>query len=474
MTPVTTAQPQDQTADRRRIKRGMRPSFPALWHLRTLGVLRMRKGGPDAWNYDAWKQAAEAATAAPKRVVIIDTPVDHQHPNLQGAIDLGLMRDFSVTDAGFFPLRELSGDDAESRSALVARLDGDDSLIARKIRKETAADWVPSPVETTMRPGAHGTAVAGLIAARVQTTQLWDPAIIGDPEDSDRGAGLRPQRLPYCGVNPFCRVVPISISATPNPKMIAAALAYAVKLQPDVVVIADSWDFPGLDAITVKGGKPKGRKGQTPPAEALLSLVATFKTLCETAQVFCAAGNEDLDTPVYPAAFSVEDWGPWAVGACDEQGNDLNYSPDHAELLDKGYKMIKTLSTEVSRFDRDVTKIDPWQEVDPQLGLPDGDATFANKDIVTTDARGQAGYNPSPYDHLPSVQAIADGTDGYYDIASLYARFSGTSAACAIAGGLASLVPKAENDSPKDPPTAAQLTGLFDLQKAMHLFGKGH
>ena len=477
---------------------GLRPSFHALWHLLPLGVV----SNLTDFKSDDWKVAAKAAKKNPVKVAVIDTPVAYNHPNLRGAIDIGLMRDFSTSDLGNFVVRifedrdQNDGADLISRKNLEQKVKGKQGELERAISSELLEikAWLPkaaklkdlqktlhellesgrglgdqvqanqiqeyiaqlehdsSPAgmkvhyEMTPNFGSHGTSVAGLIGARPTQIDLFKPPYFG--EDLEKPDVIKNLELPYAGINPFCRIIPISISSTPNPKMLLQAIKYARLIDPDVVVIADSWDRP-KDADVISDWQ---------------AIKTAFLELCKSSIVVCAAGNEPRNSLVYPASLSQSEKsgaGPWAVGACDEKGTDLSYSPDFQVINGLGHRMIKTLSSEHSRYDRDVKRLDPWENVDPELKLPEGDSDFPPTNIVATDVPGDAGYNPSPYRSTPDPDGC------HYEIASLFCRFSGTSAATAIAAGLISLA--LATTSKQGKPPFNHKSQLFNLIRAKEL-----
>lgn len=477
---------------------GLRPSFHALWHLSKLGVV------DDLTDFTSadWEAAGEAAKEKPVKVAVIDTPVAYNHPNLRGAVDIGLMRDFSTSDLGNFVVRifrdphQNDSADSESRDILKRKVANAKGELEQRIREEIEEidEWLAkadelkklqetlncmltarrnsgdevqvnqikeyiarleqdsSPggmkVRYEMTPdfGSHGTSVAGLIGARPTRIDLFKPPYF--EEDLGNAGVMKDLELPYAGINPFCRIIPISVSSTPNPNMLRQAVHYARLIDPDVVVIADSWDRP-KEADDLAGWQ---------------AVEQAFLELCKSSIVLCAAGNEPRNSLVYPASLSRsknKGKGPWAVGACDTDGADLSYSPDFQVINGLGHRMIKTLSSEHSRYDRDVKRFDPWENVDPELKLPDGDSDFPPTNIVTTDVPGDAGYNPSPYRYTP------DPDDCHYEIASLFCHFSGTSAATAIAAGLISLALATTRKQGKPP--FNHKSQLFNLDRAKEL-----
>lgn len=480
---------------------GLRPSFHALWHLFPLGVVENLTN----FTSNDWEAAARAAKKKPIKVAIIDTPVAYDHPNLCGAVDIGLMRDFSTSDVGDFVVRifenrnQNNGADLKSRGILKRKVEGVRGKLEEKIYEELTeiegwlsdaeklkdlkdklntmlnsrgrptdeiqinqmkkfiADLEQSisssgmkvPNETKPDFGSHGTSVAGLIGARPTRINLFEPPYLD--EDLEPSGVTEDLELPYAGINPFCKIIPISVSSTPNPSMLLQAVQYARLIDPDVVVIADSWDRP-KDADASHDWQAVER---------------AFLELCKSSIVLCAAGNEPRNSLVYPASLSRDGKtgekgvGPWAVGACDKHGVDLSYSPDFQVIDGLGHRMIKTLSSEHSRYDRDLIRLDPWENVDPELKLPRGDSNFPPANIVTTDVPGDAGYNPSPYSYTPGPD------DCHYEIASLFCRFSGTSASTAIAAGLVSLA--LATSQKKGKPPFHPKPQLFDLDCAKEL-----
>lgn len=69
------------------------PSYDALWHLKTLGVIS-DAGRPNDWSADA--------VTRPTRVAIIDTSVAAEHPNLLSAVDRTLSLDLFSARLGSF------------------------------------------------------------------------------------------------------------------------------------------------------------------------------------------------------------------------------------------------------------------------------------------------------------------------------------------------------------------------------------
>lgn len=436
---------------------GRRPRFHALWHLSALEVVKDLTQTPCS---DAWKKAACEPRVT---VAIIDTMPAYTHPCLKGQIDFENGRDFSRRYGG---------------------------------------EKIPNP-NTRQKPldyafGAHGTAVAGLIAARPRADiELCIPPD-ATPYTEATSASAEPQEidLPYSGINPYALIIPIVVSAAPEPAMLVAALTYAAGLEPapDVVVIADSWDRHREAPAAQTQDKEQGAKKEDSPsdpdaynarsdgpqnASSQLTSVGwdavedCVNELCKKSFVFCAAGNRPCSSLVFPASLSLPESGPWAVGACDACGNDLTYTPPSDQIRKNlNARLITTLSSEHPRWDRVTQKLDPWAKIDKELKIPD--ELFKNEfqptDIVAIDVPGPAGYNPSPYDYFPPQ----DGT--HLEFASLFCRFSGTSAATAIAAGLVSLaiaLNKSQEENPSGPYKGPSGPELFALEQASLLVASG-
>lgn len=435
------------------LDRGLRPSFNALWHLNVLGVSDNSTGGDGA------------------KIVVMDTPVDTDHPNLLEAIDLVRMRDFSIFNEGVFvkPHDKIEGIDQKDvqriRRELTSEIDDDAETVARKMRLARNV------------PGAHGTAVAGLIGARDATIALRTAAHNKDDGTFEASELNETFQVPYRGINPKCQIIPVTLTAAPYPEMVQGALDYILKLQPDIVVIAAAWaEQADLERDCKKW-------------------VVVARKLIEISQksiVLCAAGNQNLTDLVFPASLinKQEPHNIWAVCACDEAGNELTYSPK----IDPSKRMIKTLSTEYPVFTRNKILRDIWGAPDPDLNeadkIQEENAVFPAKDIISLDPLGQQGYNPSPYRERrrkrkkPTGDAaeIKQKEDArkrmkigqdlpFLEIGSMFSRFSGSSAAVAISAGLISRVIEPGDDHQAKAPHAEQAK-LFTLDIAKQIFGE--
>ncbi len=422
--------------------KGFRPAFDALWHLKALGVVDDLKDCKGAWTDP--KQGTEV------RVAVIDTPVAYEHPNLVGAIDLALMRDFSIHDDGVFVVPTDDGVRAEREELLLGLSAWEGSESAKIAIKREIDGTDDRPYCRPRTFGAHGTAIAGLIGARPAVATLRRPEHMGENPKPSKGEDVA---LPYAGVNPFCQIVPITTSASPDPEMVLAALEYAQLIKPDIVVIAAAWE------------DKRHRKARWKEVDAALM------ALCKESVVLCAAGNSGDVELVYPACLSVEKDGPIAVTACDAKGNPLVYAPDKKA---KG-RVLRVISSSAEAYSDKGVIYDPWEAVDPMIVQPGDDPVMKDnvtplppEALISLDVPGPYGYNPSPYRYRPT------GDGPHFDIGSLYCHFSGTSASTALAAGLIGLAIQERRQSgqnpQKKPGTLKPSTTLLTYSEAKSLY----
>lgn len=490
--------------------RHLRPEFEACWHLKDLGVV----SSLETFDSKAWDLAESKinAGARPPLVVVMDTPLDAGHPNLARNIDKALMRDFSVLYEGVFPTPsfDLSLQDFQKRLSLVKVLPDPvpNNLTEAEIKALPNSEWGKQHPEISgdiLRdlkdasfahpggdpqeepslaakrrnfakyvPGAHGTAVAGIIASIPAEMPVQSAVAFGETIKPSETVGVQ---LAYAGINPFATIVPISLTAAPYPDMVLGALNYISGLKPDVIVVAAAWadgrdlapqHDPDDPTWTLEQNEDDVDFSQDPvlqvDSDIWKEVTQKLKDLSKEATVVCAAGNVDSEQLVFPARLCAEDDNNiWAVTACDDVGEELSYSPP----LNKNWRMIKTISTQLPRSDRGETVIDNFAyELAELRKEPSGYKTVTPRDLITLDPRGRQGYNPSS---MPSLSGAED--EPLLEIGSLFSRFSGTSAATAVAGGLLSLAKMLHGDA--NPKCASNPDVLFDLEQAMAFYAGG-
>ncbi|MGR3436282.1 MAG: S8/S53 family peptidase [Shimia sp.] len=435
---------------------GSYPTYDARWHFAALGL-------PLERCFVEWDRAM--GRGRPTRVALIDGPVAGDHPNLQdGALAEGDRRDFALEAAG-----------------LRAALEG----VAPDGAEAALRDWIgrmpaqPGSAPNHAIAGSHGTAMAGLIAARPAMGAEWAPGLEhapGVPGRPDRQVAdaLRPMPLPYSGIDPTATLLPISVGAQPAPVALMAALLWAERCGADMIVLALDVQRPGdphfpADAITL----PPGEDALWDPLEALLV------RLSRTRPVLCAAGNMPggADEVAWPARIAARDNGIFAVGATDAHGRPAAYGPDAPVVS------LTAPSGDGERVDRAALRLDvlrddfgqgaeaPW--ADP-TGRPAGFETTAPEALVTTDVPGRFGKGgsafgaprlpgtvaparvawPAPRDRIDTLtretaEALLE-LDVYFAVAPHFCLFSGTSGATAVAAGVVSLAISTGRLAPSD------------------------
>ena len=433
---------------------GSYPEYHALWHLEKIGVLDdLHSGASAAWD---------AITRAPVTVALIDTAVAWQNPNLYDAIDRARMIDFAVEDAGAFPV---AYDDLANTDEKNARRAVDTTPEGKRRSEQRGASAVSAAF------AGHGTAMAGLIGARPLESVLVPATTAGEADVhktptlhvpsnmQGRAASRRDLVIPYAGVNPSCRIVPISTSQSPNPQMLLNAFAYAQEIEADVIVFATAL-VPEFEGTTVhsdcSGRVPTPAVGGalTPPWQALEDKIVEIG---QQTYVVCAAGNAGVDQPVYPASLSTADNKIIAVGALASDDTLVAYATSDADVY--------VPSGDAERLDTSGFRTDPFAA--DRIGLPVRPEEVpqsheAYAQLISTDVPGPFGYNPSPYDYTPPALGP------HLEVASLFCEFSGTSGAAAVAGGLIALAlqqkPAAQVNVPKkapgDTPTCLKISQL--------------
>jgi subtilisin family serine protease len=386
------------------------PLYPALWHLATIGLLD-ETGRPTLASLDQ-KRAV--------RVAVIDTSVAVTHPCLTDSIDTARCVDFASTRLGSFAYLE---------SKLPAGLV---SMPAREFRDLPIVGDLAAELEARLasdRPArlgvlpvtgelfsSHGTATAGLIAARPVVAKRRVPTGIDTPATTDID-----QPLPYCGAHPHAKIMAISTSFDPDPEQLILALLAAAMMGADVILLAR--DVPDPRKDSERPAPLLTATDQVPPtAEELAkwdALEGFLVWLSRRIPIVCAAGNGNEPGCVYPANLCREDNGLISVGAVNARGWLTSYSATGA--------LVHAPSSDGERYDRDEVRLDPRAPEDHQPGVPPGH--YSPRGIITTDVPGKGGYSGSGYRDKPLKGGVLR------EIGSYFCTFGGTSAASAIACG---------------------------------------
>jgi hypothetical protein len=450
------------------IGKGIYPNYDALWHLEALGLgVAASLSDPKAAPPAGWADAV--ANPKTTRVVLIDTAVSSDHPNLKGAINDELSIDFTIA-----PFRKSTGKDDEKTAMIIKDIE---TQIAVYISKKKQPR--PDP-----KFGSHGTAMAGVIGARpAVTTQYRSESVALDGTKTAAQAVL--MALPYAGVDPTCEIIPVAIGASPNPEQIVAAFKYAAALKPDLIVMATDLPNPLESQQPLEQGLREYTDAELEMADTYYSGTAVLEIkyqhlelwayLCgeipaisKKIPIIAAAGNVPHRV-VFPANLAASDNGIFSVGAVRRDHLIASYSPGRE--LDHNVTVL-AFSGDDERFDREEMRWDiyrdgfgeydenPWKRSDASKYKP-AEVTGLET-LISTDVPGRFGYNGSSYGItridgkvvLKDVQPDApddedtkkmtkilgkDDIEIYTEFASNFCRFSGTSAASALFGGLVSL-----------------------------------
>ena len=448
--------------------KGLYPVYDALWHLEALGLgVAASLADEKAPLPKGWEDAAKSKKTT--RVVLIDTAVSGDHPNLKGVINDELSIDFTIS-----PYRTGTAQPDDKTANVLAEIDAQvDEYITKKNQLK------PDP-----KFGSHGTAMAGLIGGRpAVTTQFRPESTALDGTKTAAQAVLMP--LPYSGVDPTCEIIPVAIGATPNPEQVVAAFKYAEALKADLIVIATDLPNPlqnqqplaqGLREYTADElALQPSRRGEDAVLEVSkvhkelwAYLAGEIPAISNKSPLIAAAGNRPHRV-VFPANLAHRDNGIFSVGAVRRDHLIASYSPGRGP--DQNVTVL-AFSGDDERYDRTEMRWDiyrdgfgthdeePWMRKSASDYKPE--ELSAVETLISTDVPGRFGYNGSRYgttrvdgkvkesDVKPDTPNDADTKkmikilgkekiEVYTDFASNFCRFSGSSGASAVFGGLVSL-----------------------------------
>ncbi|WP_209426150.1 S8/S53 family peptidase [Pararhodobacter sp. SW119] len=407
----------------------IRPPYPAhdaLWPLVMMGVLTADHA-PNGWTLPA--------PARRTRVALIDTSVADGHPNLDPALSRDLAFDLFSTRLGAFPWRAsdapLDNLQLGDSAAAVAGLPHCTALlVALKARLRPGQMPRIGGVRPATRAtfSAHGTAAAGLIAARPARARTEEAHLPGDTDGEIA--------LPFMGVDPSAELVPISTNFDPDPEALILAFLYADLIGADVIVLPrilpdplrtvpemPAHDIDGTAFADAAAPSPLGQK-QWEMWDELAQLIVNVSL---RRPVVCAAGNANEEFGIYPANLAADDNGVIAVGAVNARGWPCSYSAASGLT-------IWGPSSDGERFDRAEVRLDVRRHDYDPVGVPADNANhrFSPFSLIATDVPGRGGYAASPF---PGPEPDGD----LREYGSYYCRFGGTSGAAALVGGFLSL-----------------------------------
>ncbi len=402
------------------------PAHDALWHLVMMGILAPDHT-PNGWTLPTPERRT--------RVALIDTSVALGHPNLDPALDRARGFDLFSTRLGAFPWRDAEtaldnlhlGDSAP----VVAGL-GHCTALLEELRARLRPGQMPRigriRPATSSAFSAHGTAAAGLIAARPART----PAV----EAHLPGATDGELALPYMGVDPTAELVPISTNFDTDPEALILAFLYADLIEADVIVLPRILPdplrtVPELPAHDIAGTAFADAVAPSPLGQLQWEMWDELAQLIVNVSlrrpVVCAAGNANEEFGIYPANLAADDNGVIAVGAVNARGWPCGYSPASGLT-------IWGPSSDGERYDRAEVRLDLRRHDYDPVGVPETNVNhrFSPFSLIATDVPGRGGYATSPF---PGPEP----KDGLREYGSYYCRFGGTSGASALVGGFLSL-----------------------------------
>jgi hypothetical protein len=463
------------------------PPYYYLWHLWALGVLRAERvdGSPcpkivgTLWDDLVGAKAHHATT-----ISMIDVGVGHNHPNLMQvdmdrAIDLvthryGARRRPVVADGDLHPEEELPFFRDLSIESLDLHLFSKDEQAALDsfvddLRKSKGVVRMAETLDAALP--SHGTAVAGLAVGDPGFVFTGDSGIV-EPVSlqnvlkegaKGRSLSIRDNVVPYFGVDPFSKLVPIKTSFDEDPRPLMAALLYAYQIGSDVILLPRDIPDPTSGILPVKE-ELNPRKFQSSSASKATSrdgsatqddwtiLRKLLISVSKEIPIVCAAGNSGESQLIYPAYLAGDDEpnGIIAVGAVNALGRRAGYSN-----YGKGLTVVAP-SNDGEIYNRHQARID-WGNPATNLhqyGLGSHqEIPYSHCTIATTDLPGAWGYAGGSVPYVANLPPENNpGFAGGY-----YTGFGGTSAAAGLAAGVVALMSRAYKACAEP---SARLTGI--------------
>ena len=500
----------------------------AMWPHKVLNVYDRESPRGRPWDRTPPAEPEPPAKPNGSIVAIIDTSVAVYHPNLIDAIDKFRAIDLVSTKLGTFPYiypdetkyadepAELPDLQLNESSAI---FEGSNAPVQRLWRalckrcregqyalSNSNATGTPSLVQpaTAWQNSAHGTAIAGLIGARPVHRRVVDYSIPGRPPEDNmdnaatevkdaRNIPIRSAPLPFAGIDPFCKMVPIATGFDPDPEQFILALMYTELIEADIVVIPrdfpDPWRTrPKLEFITppisVEESSPEllNKHDTRQIKEKWDALHEVIRIIADKRILVCAGGNNDDGMPIYPASWVFEGKGGnkndrhqniISVGAVTHSGELASYS-----IRGNGVTVMAPSGDE-ERYDRSEVRFNKQR---PGFDADEVKADFPKRadaasmpthlkfdyhEVISTDLPGNFGYNYGSFEkpfletrRERKLRQKSSRSDELLfkmpilDKGSFYCAFGGTSAATAIASGFISLgistddIPKKDQEKP--------------------------
>ena len=442
-----------------------------LWHLIAIGAVSVKPhiqgdpGQPEIrlpheaaflLETDAWASLGTDTPGKGEVIAQIDTGVNADHPNLSPRILPAVS--FAAHPFGVRyvePQEEqrqvIRGPERTLKESLIGEKTWEwakggakgDRIVEEMIEKLERGRGVEQRTVqiSRMRYSAHGTACAGLMVGA--------PAKPVKSGNLDAGDGP----IPYWGVAPGAKLLPIEISAQPGVEQLILAFLYALEQKVSVIhfprEVPDPWrPEPPHRSHPGYGDSRYTSEKQAKPAWDYFE--GLFEAISEEIPIVCAAGNNGYDHLIYPASKATEDNGVIAVGAltyCAKRSAYSNYSGDRVDNA----PTISAPSDDQEVYTRHQVRLDTEaarsrdHNFEIHGKLPH--VEFAPQGVLTTDIPGHHGYSSGQLEGIqpPSVENL--------DRTSLYTVFGGTSAASALVAGAVALLQS------KRPASGKRLTG---------------
>jgi subtilisin family serine protease len=477
--------------------------YDALWHLDKIGL-----------NLQELKKIEQIQKDESIKIALFDTSVAIDHPCLANCIDLEHTIDFIVHKNGHRPYKKnkLNMESINQKIANFLSDFSEDQItlfeeelgLGKKITTNTseqnfslfdnhALDEKYSKKNESSSTehfenqqfSAHGTAIAGILAGR--PAKIKNPKAVSNSDDETEFV------LPFRGVNPFCKLVPVMTSFDPDPAQFILALLYAEAIDVNLIVIPRDFPNPWLDKPPVSQKaelvkiSPKDAKNLFPERiklnnSALWDLLTdVLIKISKTKPIVCSAGNSGDANVIYPACLAaLKDNNIISVGAVDHLDRDASYSIKPTDNVDM--VTMCAYSNNIPIYNSEQTIIDAFDdnlEEQKELLGKDFNEPEILRSILSTDVPGPFGYNGShqSYEYLTKPENFKykafNPNKLQFDPSSYFCRFGGTSAAVAITGGIISLAMTTNTDEPnkiwnkKD--LLEQFTHRSDNQKSSKL-----
>lgn len=444
-----------------------------LWHLIAIRAVRVASGSDARYvlEPDAWSQLGDCGGGLPgngETIALIDTGVNDRHPNLYPRVEPSV--DFSAHPFGalFYPpttspslqspLPSLTHTSRPMRRGLETPLP--DSLIS-----DATWQWAKGQVGqigdrlldrwragrgvkhqgvdlARQRYSSHGTACAGLmIGAPAGGTVSPGQRVPVQQAPSDVSAGDGP--VPYWGVAPGAKLLPIIVSAEPTARQLVLALLYAYDQRNDKNVSVIHFPREAPDPRRAHS-HPKPPESRYESDDEYIHAWDVFETILgevsDEIPVVCAAGNSGNSHLIYPASRSTSSNGIIAVGSVTYHAKRASYSNYCKEGCDCSVKIVAP-SDDAEMYTRHQVRLDKespdWRTHNFAVHLtqnPSLEVDYSPQALFTTDVPGPRGYSDGMLAGLSSEERENE------DRSALYTLFGGTSAASAIVAGAAALL----------------------------------